>query len=152
MAMKPEIVLQTPCPAQVACVCSTEVTLGSPLEIPAEKLDVEEIREFRIETAVTDWRVIPTTQGQKVIASGSIRFNIQYVAAVPAQSVHFAHFELPWDTFFVCGDDITTDICNVTVCVEFADYTMTDPRHLATSAILFLCATACPPPNCPPCP
>jgi hypothetical protein len=149
--MNPQTVIQTPCPAQVLCTCSTQTIVDDRLVIPPQKPDIEQVMTFSVSTEVTEWKVIATPLGPKVIASGLVHIGVQYVAAVPEQSVHFAHFDIPWHEFFLCAEAPTTEsICNVTACVEFAEFTVIDARTIEKTVILFLCATPCPPP-CPPC-
>ncbi len=135
MPANPDVVIQTPCPVQPNCVCSTEVIVDGEVVIPPQKPEKERILEFRVSVEVTDWQVINTPLGHKVIVSGVVHIGIEYVANVPDQAVHFAHFDIPWHTFFLCAAELT----NVTACIEYADFQQIDPRHIAKLVVLYVC-------------
>lgn len=155
MPITPRIVLQTPCASTLACLCAGQVVVDGNMTIPPEKPDIEQVMDFSVSAEVTEWKEIMTPLGPKVIASGSVRVVVRYVGLVPSQSVHVAHFDFPWHTFFLCEAALPADvtICGVTACVEVAEFHVLDPRTVEKMVILAACATACPPPEpCPECP
>ncbi len=145
--MKPEVVIQTPCPPNMVCACSNEVVVDGEVAIPPHKPEKERITSFRVWAEVTSWEPIPTPLGTKIVVSGLVHIGIEYVANLPEQPVHFAHFDLAWHTFFLCD----VPIRDVVVCIEYVDYTQLDHRRISKMIVLFVCSVPCPPP-CPPCP
>lgn len=146
LAMRPEVVIQTPCPADLTCVCSDQVIVDGELTIPCQKPDMERVIDFRVSCEVTNFQVITTPLGPKVIVQGFVHIGVQYVAKLPEQPVHFAHFDIPFHDFFLCAENF----CNVTCCVEFADFRQLDCRRLSKVVMIFLCATPLPCPPSPP--
>lgn len=81
------------------------------LELPEAKPDIEQIVTVKAELFITKTKVIKTPSavsldgqtltGWKLIVEGNIKQVIQYVADEPLQSVHAAHFTIPFSTFVV---------------------------------------------------
>jgi hypothetical protein len=85
------------------------------LEIPEAKPDMEQIVTVKAELFITKTKVIKTPSamaldgqtltGWKLIVEGHIKQVIQYVADEPLQSVHAAHFTVPFSTFVILPHD-----------------------------------------------
>ena len=79
--------------------------------LPHAKPDIEQIVKVMAEVVITNTHVIKTpisrsAEGQiltgfKLIVEGMVRQKIEYVADVPEQAVHAAHFDVPFSTFIV---------------------------------------------------
>jgi hypothetical protein len=79
--------------------------------LPCAKPDIEQITKVMAEVVIICTRVIKTPvatslegqnlTGWKVIVEGEVRQKVEYVADEPTQSVHAAHFVMPFSTFVV---------------------------------------------------
>lgn len=97
-------------------LCSfKQLTVTGTACIPQAKPDMEQIIKVIAEIVITNTRVIRTPigkslegqilTGKKLIIEGLVREKLEYVAALPEQAVHAAHFELPFSTFIVLPAD-----------------------------------------------
>lgn len=83
--------------------------------LPAAKPDIEQIIKVMAEVVITSTRVIKTPKatslegqiltGYKLIVEGEVRQKVEYVADEPTQSVHAAHFNMPFSTFIILPED-----------------------------------------------
>lgn len=83
--------------------------------LPAAKPDIEQIVKVMAEVVITSTRVIKTPvatslegqilTGYKLVVEGEVMQKIEYVADEPTQSVHAAHFNVPFSTFIVLPSD-----------------------------------------------
>lgn len=83
--------------------------------IPTAKPDIEQIIKVMAEVIITSTRVIKTPKatslegqiltGYKLIVEGEVRQKVEYVADEPSQSVHAAHFNMPFSTFIILPED-----------------------------------------------
>lgn len=93
-----------------------QFTVQENLEIPCAKPDIEQIIRVMGHVKITSTRVIRTPgsaaqpvkslegqilTGWKLIVEGELIQKIEYVADEPTQSVHAAHFSVPFSTFIV---------------------------------------------------
>lgn len=79
--------------------------------IPQAKPDIEQIVKVIAEVVITSTKVIKTPvatslegqilTGKKLIVEGELVQKVEYVADEPTQSVHAAHFSVPFSTFIV---------------------------------------------------
>ena len=79
--------------------------------LPCQKPDIEQIVKVMAEVVIKSTRVIKTPKaislegqkltGWKLIIEGEVKQKIEYVADEPEQSVHAAHFNVPFSTFIV---------------------------------------------------
>lgn len=72
------------------------------LSIPKNKLDIEDIYSLIVKSKIVSCRVVETPLGKKVVIQGCILLKIMYTAKNPEQSVHTAHFKIPFCTFLAC--------------------------------------------------
>ena len=91
----------------------TQLSVAETLEIPEQKPDIEQIAKVVVEVELISQRVVKTPvsycdnlagnklTGKKLILEGYLRQKVFYVADVPEQSVHVAHFKVPFSTFVV---------------------------------------------------
>lgn len=85
------------------------------LKIPCQKPDVESVLSTIVDIEIVNARVIKTltglsNEGQnltgwKLIIEGVLNQKIEYVALLPEQSVHSAHFSVPFSTFIILPED-----------------------------------------------
>ncbi|MCM8709594.1 DUF3794 domain-containing protein [Clostridium sp. SYSU_GA19001] len=98
-----------------------EFNVQETLDIPAEKPDIEQLVKVKSELIITSTKVIKTPAaislseqvltGWKVIIEGELKQTVQYVADKPAQSVHGAHFDVPFSNFVVLPPDFEEGQC-----------------------------------------
>jgi hypothetical protein len=139
-----------------ACAAFKEFTVEENLTIPVAKPDIEQIVRVMAEATITSTKVIKTpigcsVEGQiltgwKVIVEGVINQKIEYVADEPTQSVHAAHFKVPFSTFIVLPPDpcFTKDkVVNVIPYIEDIFIKQMDKRHMFKNVTLLLHAIYC---------
>lgn len=73
----------------------TQIVLRENLQVPEAKPDVARILDNVTSITIGQTTVLPN----KVIVNGTIGLRVIYEAAVPSQSVHVAHFTIPFETF-----------------------------------------------------
>jgi hypothetical protein len=88
-----------------------QLSVQETLYIPAAKPDVEQIVSVSAEVVIKCTNVITTPvgtseegqilTGKKLIIEGIISQKVEYVADEPTQSVHAAHFNMPFSAFIV---------------------------------------------------
>lgn len=92
-----------------------QLTVQENLTIPSAKPDIEQIIRVMAEAVITSTKIIKTPTGtskegqiltgRKIIIEGVLNQKIEYVADEPTQSVHAAHFKVPFSTFIVLPED-----------------------------------------------
>lgn len=92
-----------------------QLSVQETLTIPAEKPDAEQIVTVSAEVVITGTTVIRTPvgtsqegqilTGYKLVVEGKVCQQIEYVADEPTQSVHAAHFVIPFSTYIVLPAD-----------------------------------------------
>lgn len=135
----------------------TEISIPEVLTIPIEKPDVEFIEKIFVKVKIISKRVIATPDylyennegtkltGRKLIVEGIIKQKIVYTADVPEQSVHSAHFEVPFSAFIVltASENIEEKFC-IDVCVEDVYAKVFNCRDIFKNVTLFLRAYPAP--------
>lgn len=133
-----------------------QFTVEENLTIPQAKPDIEQIIRVMAESIISSTRVVKTPKGAsldghvltgwKVIIEGYVNQKIEYVADEPTQSVHVAHFKIPFNTFIVLppSPDFSKDIV-VTVMPYIEDIfaRQLDKRHILKNITLLLHAIYC---------
>jgi hypothetical protein len=126
-----------------------QFTVQENLTIPAAKPDIEQILRVMAEASITSTKIIKTPTGVslegqkltgwKVIVEGVIHQKIEYVADEPTQSVHSAHFKIPFSTFIVLPCSITNDmVVTVVPYIEDIYAKQLDKRHIFKNITLLL--------------
>jgi hypothetical protein len=133
----------------------TQISISENLVVPEQKPDIEQINSIIITVNIIKKKVIvtPTSTGEnqegkiltgrKIIIEGELCQTVQYTADVPEQSVHSAHFLVPFSAFIIVPVLINTvdtlDInFEINSCVEdvfIIDYCK---RNLFKNVTLFL--------------
>ena len=92
-----------------------QISIDEYLEIPCQKPDIETINNITGEVKILNCHVIQTqnaksTEGQqlsgyKLIIHGVLKQVIEYTADEPTQSVHSAHYDVPFSNFIILPPD-----------------------------------------------
>lgn len=126
-----------------------QFTVQENLTIPAAKPDIEQIVRVMAEASITSTKIIKTPTGTslegqnltgwKLIVEGILHQKIEYVADEPTQSVHAAHFKIPFSTFIVLPCSITNDLlATVVPYIEDIYAKQIDKRHIFKNITLLL--------------
>lgn len=139
----------------------TEISVPEVLSIPGCKPDVESVDKIYINAKVTSTKIIETPKsprptggafipnpegliltGRKLLVDGILCQTIVYTADVPEQTVHSAHFNIPFCTFIVLPEDVDVDLDSfcVRVCIEDVYAKVLNPRSIFKNVTLFLYA------------
>lgn len=109
----------------------TQISIPETLTIPEQKPDIEQINSVNISVEIIRKKIIVTPTslvdneegksltGNKLIVEGNLCQAISYTADVPEQSIHTAHFVVPFSAYIVIP--ATTDLdknYQVNPCVE----------------------------------
>lgn len=132
-----------------------QFTVQENLVIPSVKPDIEQIVRVMAEVKITHTNVIITPislsyegqrlTGRKLIVEGELIQKIEYVADEPAQSVHAAHFTVPFSTYIVLDstDYSDGDVVTVVPYIEDIYVKQIDKRTIFKNVTLFLHAIIC---------
>jgi len=129
-----------------------QFTVQETLELPVAKPDIEQIVKVVAEVVITSIRVIRTPVGTslegqvltgfKLVVEGEVRQKIEYVADECTQSVHAAHFNIPFSTFIVLpGSFIVGTPVTVTGYIEDIFVEMINKRSIFKNVTILLDAT-----------
>lgn len=133
----------------------TQISIPENLIIPSHKPDIEQINSVNISVNILRKKVIVTPvstganqegkilTGRKIIIEGELCQTIQYTADVPEQSVHSAHFIVPFSAFIVVPNKIKgVDTLNINFdinpCVEDVFVKAFSNREIFKNVTLFL--------------
>lgn len=130
----------------------TQIAVDELLELPLAKPDIEQLLNVHVNVEITRTKMINTPIGYKAVVRGVIKQKIVYVADVPEQSLHAAHFEKPFCTFIPIPKDEkdedwdkdekqeARDVGDVHARAIIEDVLITEfgKRHIHQCAILFI--------------
>ncbi|MBM7625130.1 DUF3794 domain-containing protein [Sporohalobacter salinus] len=132
----------------------TQLSIPETLTIPEQKPDIEQVNKVAIKVEIISQRVVRTPvscgcsidgnnlTGRKLIIEGVLNQKVFYVADVDEQSVHAAHFKVPFSTFIVIPCDTTKySKFRIDPYVEDVFVRLEDKRTLFKNVALFLHAT-----------
>lgn len=124
----------------------TQIQLNGLLEIPLNKPPKEEIFNATHEIDITKLTtvIVKKPPGKKVLVVGKVRVGIEYIAKVPDQKVHFAHWEIPFQALLKNDDgsllpldfDLSKYVAHI--CVEHEEYSQVDERTIAKEIVLLI--------------
>lgn len=152
-----------------------QMHISETLQIPTQKPNVERVNSMDISVAIFKKHVIQTPRtyddsvtppvplpniegkvltGRKLIIEGQLCQKVVYTADVPEQSVHSAHFYVPFSSYIVVprtivftsadGTELSLDACQasfeVNACVEAASICVLDERSILKQVTLMLSA------------
>jgi hypothetical protein len=106
--------------------------------VPDCKPDIENILQLFIDTSVEKCNVLNTLMGRKLVIYGELHIKILYVANTACQSVHSAHFDIPFCTFIMIGN-ISSEIAEVCLFIEDAFITQSDVKSFFVSTVILVC-------------
>lgn len=111
--------------------------------IPTQKPDVESINELKVNIKIENHKVINTILGPKIIIRGVKYIKIIYTADNSIQSVHSAHWEIPFCQFILL-ENLTYDRClknidNVYTGIEHACVKCFEKRYVDISILYIMC-------------
>ncbi len=133
--------------------------------VPEEKPDIEQLLDVTVVVENISQRVVKTpvlkrkvghvvtvvpitnqegiyTTGRKLVIEGMLRQKFIYTAAVPEQSVHAAHFDVPFSTFIILAkDDPLTRKFKIDMCIEDIFVAGCTERQIFKNVTLFIKAT-----------
>ena len=152
----------------------TEIIVAESLVIPIEKPDIEQINAVNISTNIVRQKVVvtptspkdaagnlipnfegKTLTGRKLIVEGELCQTVTYTANVCSQTVHSAHFVVPFSAYLVipgansAGIDSLKLNFQVNACIEDVFIKEFSPRHIFKNVILLLQAVPAPFGFCP---
>ncbi|MFA4885544.1 MAG: DUF3794 domain-containing protein [Desulfotomaculaceae bacterium] len=124
----------------------TQILVNGMLEIPEQKPDIEELLNTAIEITVHKALTITVKApvGRKVLVAGTLDFGVEYIADVPDQKVHFAHYELPFQALVKNNDgsllpfDFDLNLYNVHICIEHVEVHEVDGRSFLKEIVLLI--------------
>ncbi len=108
------------------------------LFIPNKKPDILYVLSVSVTISLSNFKIIPTPVGKKLIIEAVKNIKVMYTAAEHCQSVHTAHFKIPFCMFvlFEKAHHEVTDIC---IAVEYISINKLDCRCLLISTLIFAC-------------
>lgn len=120
--------------------------LNGDLEIPPQKPSIEEIFNTRHDIEITKCAVITVKRpaGKKVLIVGHVTVGVEYIAKVPDQKVHFAHWVIQFQVLLKNQDGSLLDpsfdpsLYIPHVCVEHEEYCQIDERHISKELVLLV--------------
>lgn len=157
----------------------TEISVPETLIIPDQKPDIEQVDSVSIAVSIIRQKVIPTPisptitipteppteivetnvegrvlTGRKLIVEGELCQTINYTALVPQQTVHSAHFVVPFSAYIVIpltinGTDTLDLNFQVQACVEDVFVKEFSRRCIFKNVALLLQAIPAPISGCP---
>jgi len=110
----------------------TQISIPETLVVPEQKPDIEQVNSVNATVEIVRTKVIVTptsvgpneegkfVTGRKLIVEGNIVQGVSYTALEPQQSVHSAHFSVPFSSFIVIPETILIDGADVdTLLINF---------------------------------
>ncbi len=140
----------------------TEISVPETLVVPRQKPNIEQVNSVTVCAKIIRKKVIVTPvannpckenfegkklTGKKLIVEGELLQTVNYTAAVCEQSVHSAHFIVPFSAFIVVPCDKKE--FEVNVCVEDVFIKAITPREIFKNVTLLLVAMPLAVPACP---
>lgn len=135
----------------------TQLFVPEILCIPPQKPNVEQLLSVTSSVQILSQKVIetpfPTTSpleneegtlltGKKLIVEGVLRQQVMYTAAVLEQSVHSAHFDVPFSAFIIlAANDPLTRKFKIEACIEDIFVSRVTERKIFKNITLFIKAT-----------
>ncbi|MBM7625156.1 DUF3794 domain-containing protein [Sporohalobacter salinus] len=133
------------------CDFWTQISVPENLTIPEQKPDVEQLVKVSARVEIFSKRIVKTPvscgpnlagnclTGRKLIIEGHLKQKVFYVADLPEQPVHAAHFQVPFSAFIIIPSDI--DSCTkfrIIPYIEDVFVKMINKRDFFKNVALFL--------------
>lgn len=112
--------------------------------IPCEKPDIESIEEVKVSICIIKSKLIDTILGKKVVFNGAIKLKAIYTANNYEQSVHSAHWDIPFCDFIlldnICSCDDLSSL-DLFAAIEDLCINYNDLRCISFSVLYIICAS-----------
>lgn len=139
----------------------TQIFVPEVLCVPEQKPDVEELISVTSTVQIIAQRVVRTPvltngmiiypiqnqegaflTGRKLVIEGVLRQKVVYTAANAEQSVHAAHFDVPFSAFIILApNELLTQKFKIEACIEDIFVTRITARQIFKNVTLFIKAT-----------
>lgn len=117
---------------------SNQICETDKLCIPRQKPPMECILQVSVNLSLCSHKIICTPIGKKLVIEGVKHIKIIYVAEKSCQSVHCAHFDVPF-YMFILLKDIPYEVIDVCTAIEDIQVHQLDCRCFSLSTIIFGC-------------
>lgn len=116
----------------------TEFCETDKLFIPHPNPNIREVLEVCVNLVICSSKVICTPVGRKILVEGKKQIKVTFAADDPCQSVHCAHFEIPFCSLLLLGHhmDEVIQICSA---IEDISVHCLDCRWLTVTTIILIC-------------
>lgn len=101
-----------------SCYPHIQICETDKLCIPKSKPNIESICQVFVSTSVSDYKIISTPFGKKLVIEGKKHIKIIYTADEPCQNMHCTKFKVPFCTFIPLKD-ICKEVINVFIGIEY---------------------------------
>lgn len=118
-----------------------QISLNENLTLPCEKPDIEQLLDITAHPYIDDCVLTETPVGKKLIIRGHVEQTVIYVADLPCQSVHAAHFKVPFCLFEEMPSHCSMSTCDLyhpQVLVEYLSASRLGPKAITKCVFLFI--------------
>ncbi|MCF8010374.1 MAG: DUF3794 domain-containing protein [Clostridiales bacterium] len=112
-------------------VCETDV-----LSVPCHKPEIKDILQVNVSISVSSFKTICTPAGKKLVIEGIKHIKIIFEADMDCQSVHSAHFDVPF-CIFVKLRKKDAEVVDVKTAIEYISVNQIDCKTFSISIIIF---------------
>lgn len=133
----------------------TELVVPEVLCLPSYKPDIEQLISVSAKLTIISQRVVATPvgladanfannegtrlTGRKLVIEGLLRQKVMYVADIPEQSVHTAHFDIPFSAFIILkGTEPLSSRFWLDTCIEDIYITGLNKRQIFKNVTIFI--------------
>ncbi len=125
-----------------------QVSQTDNLSVPCQKPEMKDIIEVIVSLSIATFKIISTSQGDKLIIDGLRHIKILYTADNDSTSVHSAHFDVPFCEFILLKTPCREVLC-IENAIEHIVAHQISCREFAVCTIVLLCPVfkehPCPP-------
>jgi hypothetical protein len=136
----------------------TQLFIPEILCVPCQKPDIEELMSVTARVEIISQRVVKTPMattgvsitnqedtnltGKKLVIEGVLKQKVIYTADLAEQSVHSAHFDVPFSAFIIVPQDTSVrDKFLIEPCIEDIYISSCNKRQIFKNVTLFIKAT-----------
>lgn len=116
----------------------TEFCETDKLCIPHPNPNIRDLLEVCVNVAIISFRIICTPVGRKIVLEGKKQIKVSFAADDPCQSVHCAHFEIPFCSIILLGP-LQDEVVQIAAAIEDISARCLDCRCLTVTTVLFFC-------------
>ena len=128
-----------------------QITVDEYLKIPTQKPDIEQINNISGKVKILNCHVIKTTKavsiegqglsGYKLVVHAELKQMVEYTAKDSTQSIHVAHYDIPFSTFIVLPESYRVGSkVEVNGILEDVFFNVIDERNFFKNATVLLTA------------